>query len=244
MRVVSYEPLCRKITMTKDKNQQDHDNLIALLPWFVNQTLDEHQMDIVSAHLEYCDECQSEVQFLSAMSETVKTDAQTSYRENASVEKNLRDVMARIDSDDLHPKPTTNGISIFQQVLKRITAFIPAGPTSFQGATAIAGVLVAVLGFQLYYGQTNDDYSVLSSSEVNNSAIRLSIELEPSMGRNEAHTKMRALFDRHGQEIGIEDGANGAYIIEIKDAMQIEALNELVLDLNYQTSVTRVEILP
>ncbi len=42
-------------------NEQPHEALVKLLPWYVNGTLDESESHIVAEHVEHCDECAEEV---------------------------------------------------------------------------------------------------------------------------------------------------------------------------------------
>ncbi len=230
--------------MSNDIKQQHHDEIIELLPWFVNQTLDEKQMSVVSDHLTDCEFCQSEVEFLGAMNQTMQADAQTSYREQASVDKSLNDVMARIDNDVIHAKSKANQGSFLRSMVNRISDFLVSMPTGMQGGTAIAGIVVAVMAFQFYQGSPNDEFSVLSSSSINESAIRLSIEVASSMDQDEAKSAIQVLFDRHQQEIDISKTANGTYTIEISGSLEVDELNALVLDLNDQALVRHVELIP
>ena len=37
--------------------KSDHDNVLALLPWFVNESLSDRERDLVQVHLAECAEC-------------------------------------------------------------------------------------------------------------------------------------------------------------------------------------------
>ena len=49
----------------------NHSEIIELLPWYANQTLDENERKAVETHLSECAECASEVKSLSAMKKAV-----------------------------------------------------------------------------------------------------------------------------------------------------------------------------
>ncbi|HEY6251822.1 MAG TPA: zf-HC2 domain-containing protein [Candidatus Angelobacter sp.] len=49
----------------------NHDQIIELLPWYANQTLEEDERQAVEAHLAGCSECAKEMENLSAMRKAV-----------------------------------------------------------------------------------------------------------------------------------------------------------------------------
>jgi hypothetical protein len=48
-----------------------HQEIIELLPWYVNATLDQQERDLVASHLEGCSECAKEVRSLTAIRKAV-----------------------------------------------------------------------------------------------------------------------------------------------------------------------------
>lgn len=47
--------------MTDARNISRHDEVVLLLPWFVNGTLDADERELVEAHLQRCERCRAEV---------------------------------------------------------------------------------------------------------------------------------------------------------------------------------------
>ena len=64
----------------------EHDEVFALLPWFVNRTLEDKKKPAVVRHLESCRDCQREVQFLETLHKSVESDARDNHRLHADVE--------------------------------------------------------------------------------------------------------------------------------------------------------------
>lgn len=56
-----------QLSMTNDQHPDE------LLPWFVNQSLSDHEREQVEVHLQSCSRCQQEVDFLRNVREEVKT---------------------------------------------------------------------------------------------------------------------------------------------------------------------------
>ena len=46
-----------------------------LLPWYVNETLDDHERERVRAHLESCEDCQQDLELLSRLQNAVRTES-------------------------------------------------------------------------------------------------------------------------------------------------------------------------
>jgi len=229
--------------MPIDNNEQ-HREIMELLPWFVNQTLDEQQSKIVSDHLEHCEECQGEVKLLETMNAMTRSEAESNYHQHADIDKDLINVMDRIDASESKSQSTNREASFFSLQLEKISEFLAVSPTGLRFGTAIAGLLVVVLGFQFYQEQSSDDYSVLSSSELDQNSIRLSIKTSLSNDRSDAQMEIRQLIEKHGTVIAIDSKRDGEFVAIVKDDIDVNELVDIVTELEDKESIKRVEIIP
>ena len=52
-----------------------HDAVTELLPWYVNDTLDESERDLVREHISICEDCRENVELLSQVQHAVRTES-------------------------------------------------------------------------------------------------------------------------------------------------------------------------
>jgi hypothetical protein len=74
-----------------------HQEILELLPWFVNGTLNEHEQSIVNDHLKGCLECNHEVEVLMATSQVFHT---TSESWADSIDQARSDFLQQLDADN------------------------------------------------------------------------------------------------------------------------------------------------
>lgn len=58
--------------MNQIQQTVDHDQLVELLPWYVNGTLDESERGLVQRHIENCAECRDDVEMLAETSRAIR----------------------------------------------------------------------------------------------------------------------------------------------------------------------------
>ncbi len=61
--------------MKQLKVTHEHDAIVQLLPWYVNDTLDEFEMDLVRTHIDSCEECHDNIELLSRVQQVVRIDS-------------------------------------------------------------------------------------------------------------------------------------------------------------------------
>ncbi len=61
--------------MKQAMRPQDHDHIAELLPWFVNETLDEQERLLVEDHLRICESCRTDLELLSHLQQSVQQDS-------------------------------------------------------------------------------------------------------------------------------------------------------------------------
>ena len=83
--------------MTAQRNieNQDHDNVWELLPWYVNEGLSPQEVSQVETHLKDCPACQSEMERCQELSLSVKTNQQDEWTPSAP---HFAKVLANVDA--------------------------------------------------------------------------------------------------------------------------------------------------
>ncbi len=225
-------------------NNPEHDEIFSMLPWYVNRTLEADQRKRVFEHIGQCDDCRCEIKFLETLNETVNDDAQDKYRMHVDVDRSLTSVMDRIDNDGQGQEMVSSGVSRLRDTLAGMFGFSTDTAFPQWGATAMAGLVVAVLGFQLYSGQSDDEYSVLSSPDTNSTSMRLSVEMSANGDQEQIRTRIQSELEQLGQSVDIQTDADGAYIIVLKESLSVSELSKLVEELESETQIERVEVIP
>ena len=229
---------------TQETTQSDHDEILSLLPWFVNQTLENDQKEAVMDHIQTCKLCQSEIEFLSSFRESVQQDAYRNYAEKTDVDQNLSSVMNRIDGKYDPVNAVLSSPSLLLRKLAGIFNLTFDSHSLRWSATALATLFVAFVGFQLFDGPSTDNYSVLSSSDIDRSSMRLSIEVNGSEDQDNARALIRMELNNLEQEADIERKDNNEYIVIFKDSVGVAELSKLTANLGKLNSIARIEILP
>ncbi len=231
--------------MTNQKASHfEHDELAAMLPWYVNKTLDEDDRRAVADHIKGCDECQREILDLQSLNEAIQSDAQMDYQRHTDIDKSLASVMSRIEAIPPQSSTTASEVGSIRQKFQHVVDLFSALTTPQWGATAVAGVLVAVIGSNVYFDQSDDDYSVLSASDIVDSSMRLAVEFSTANTEAQARSIIEAKSEALAQQIDIELSSNGVYTILLKEAVQADELRQLIVDLEKDGQIKKVQILP
>jgi len=127
------------------KETHDHDAIVQLLPWYVNDTLDEFESDLVRIHIDHCEECRSNIRLLSQVQQVVRTDSPAPLVPAPRLEK-LLDAIDSPEQDSSSGRrwPLFAAVASIVVVVA-VTALLlgqpgtdSASPTQFQTATSTA----------------------------------------------------------------------------------------------------------
>jgi hypothetical protein len=194
-----------------------HEEILEILPWFVNESLGEKERRRVLAHLQQCAECRSERDRLQALQQIV---AEEDGSDTADYQVPFRRLMNRIAVTE------TNRTSMGElQRRARIPRWAPW--------VGVAATLVAAL---LFVGVLNpgrqgpEEYRTLSSTtEAPGVPRRIALTFEQPI---KAETLRAALIET-GSNIVSGPDRNGTYIVEIRvppnttDSRFIQSLREI-----------------
>lgn len=190
---------------------------VAVLPWYLNNTLSTAERVAVSAHLQECLSCRTELEDLVRVNEHIRQAVGTGPLPSPDL---ARSVLSRVRQDahrteqirpDAHNRAQPSGlITQVDHWLRGL--FVPRWVP-----TAVAVLLIAQLGLltwsliRLPDGGSSD---TITSRGLNSPMTRLTIEFQPAASVQDIQNFLRTL---HGRII---DGptADGAYVIEIPAA--------------------------
>ena len=227
---------------SRNDKSLDHDEVVELLPWFANGTLESSESAMVSRHVETCEECQQELQFLSSLNDTVQDDARMNVSEHADVELNLSAVLDRIDSAGHQRSVSSASLSSISRRVIRYLESLSLFPGLRWAGAALACGLVVALGLQFNTNRATDDYTVLSSSNEDRASMRLFVHFLPGTEETEAQAIVdSALRQIEGEENAVMTPSDDTISIIFTGDMQAGALSTLMNDLENHSLIERVE---
>jgi len=103
---------------------QTHTEVFELLPWWVNKSLTKKQHERVAAHIEKCDTCRQEIHLLATLDEQIVADATQSYSNHANIDRDLKKVLKRIDSDISNTEPVSIGSNWVEKLSNFISSLL------------------------------------------------------------------------------------------------------------------------
>lgn len=223
---------------TLNRNQQEHDEVLELLPWQLNNTLNAEESERVLAHLNQCAACQQEAELL-----TTALDAANTYAPADNIAEDKFDtVMARIEQaeaaeNSAHATPVHVGLGRkFSALWQDISANM--GFNAGWTAAVTAGLLVAVFGFQFL--PTNDApyETVFTAPTGNESPLVLRVQFKDAMTRAEA----KQLLESSGVEFTLAQEDTINYVVSLPHDAPVTALNTLLQALSTDAKIANVEV--
>jgi anti-sigma factor RsiW len=150
-----------------DNPAASHDAVLMMLPWYVNKTLQDAELNAVKRHLTVCAECNRELLSLQRLSVAVKqavafnTDSQASFSH----------LKARIQANAGQPQPQPTATVIrpnqWRNAIKKLTAIkIPQPALALAAAVLLAVLLPRVFSVNPIL---HEGYQTLSNSKTTES---------------------------------------------------------------------------
>ena len=194
--------------MTNSDNQHDkHIDVIEMLPWFANGSLEEHERQRVQQVIDTCVACKNELEQLQLLQRSVAS-AEIAVPAAAP---GLRSMMSRIESENAVVDPDR---SLRTQRLTDWFAdwFNPA----LGMAIAASLVLVVVILNQDSGSQAGATYSVLSS-EKSDSGVRFLVKMSDATSPVDTQSLLEAALQT--DNLRVEASTNNSYIVVIPDTL-------------------------
>ena len=205
---------------------KEHQNIIELLPWYVNRTLSTDEHNLVEKHISLCPSCQQEVEF-------IQTTLEAANDFDASVitpsDDKFNAIMQRIEAHDdeqpesNEPQPqSTAPLRWFQKPQIAIAA-------SFLGA------MLMLYWNSSYFPDESANYQVLTSADPN--AIGLRVIFQDNTSKADAEN----ILNKADSRFSLSD-THPAYTVSLPDDYDVIKISELIKNLNSNPQVSDVNI--
>ena len=173
----------------------EHEHVCQLIPWYVNGTLGEHEMDQVSRHVADCPKCALEVDKEVEIAKQMRSDPP----ELAMLMDRQGDTLHNLQSR-LHTPPG--------QFLARHSAGVPR----WAQWPALAATLLVAVAAGFFAGRTTDDttYTLMTSPQTGNGPV-VQVIFQPTANEYDLR---QLLIDSGGKLLG-NPSTKGVYRIEL-----------------------------
>ena len=178
-----------------------HEEILEILPWFINETLGEKERDLVMVHLSECPECRKERDQLQGVEAFVKGMGQPVADYRFSYHK----LLSRIEEAERN-RESTAGLD---------AALRPRNWMPFAGIAASLAFVVALVGtFQpslLPQADSTDFRTLTTQTQTRGVSRRVALTFEQPM---QAMTIREVLIETHSNIVSGPD-EKGAYVVEV-----------------------------
>jgi hypothetical protein len=190
-----------------------HQEVIELLPWYVNATLSEPERRDVNEHLASCTPCQAELEQLNAVQLAVVESAEELP---APSESRLKQAMAQIDELERARQPARARSASWWSVLKdrvgdALLGWCGPMPNFARAVVAAQFLLIVGLAGGLGYSLWNRQFSTLSGTAQNTGGAKIAVRFNESI----TEAQLRQLLKEIRGKIVDGPSALGIYTIEV-----------------------------
>jgi hypothetical protein len=196
-----------------------HPELIELLPWYANATLDNAERQAVEEHLAGCPECVSELEHLMAMRQATLELADETPEPSPFL---LNRALARIEDHERTQAPVRRATVSFRE---RVTAWWPWSPFFMRAALATQFAIMLALGTVAVYQHNHPQTIYITSSgnsgEPTGAGAKISVMFSPDATEREISI---ALGEIHGTII---DGPTAQSLYTVQLQMRPEQTSEI-----------------
>lgn len=228
----------------KSINTDEHDTVLALLPWEANGTLASDQRPRVAAHLAHCASCRGELDLLER---SFAVASRAPRVEAATIDAGWRRMTSRLDQDEARRNATKAERAGWRQAVEQALGWLrPASGWGLAGSAAavaaVAAVVAIVVGTPLLNPSERDaaPYRVLTSAP-NGSAetalllrVRFKADTSPAL-------LTQWLVDAHTPTT-LRRESGSQYLVELPPPADFQALNHVFEQLSRRAEVEDVQI--
>ena len=214
----------------RDRNmssERRHEEVWKLLPWYVNETLDDHERDSVEQHLRGCTRCQEEVARCHKIATTVR---RTEDIPASSASEQFSHLMARIDTEQGQSQTEHGRQHKRPSRIAGLSASINRMSWSVRLALAVQSALILLLsGVLVWQASSSSDplYQTLSNPAQSNPQAVMRMRL--IFAEDTMEKEIRTLLLDLGGRIVNGPSPIGAYTVEVSLSSALSELNVKLL---------------
>jgi hypothetical protein len=221
-------------------NLDEHEAVLALLPWEANGTLAGEQRPRVAAHLAHCALCRGELELLER---SFALASRTPRVEAATIDAGWRRMTARLEQDDA--RRAKNKPFGWRHALEQAFGKLrPASGWGFAGpAFAAAAVAAIVVGYPLLTPSADDaaPYRVLTSAP-NGNAAEAALQLRVKFKANTSPALLAQWLVDARTPTTLRRESASQYLVELPPPADFQAMNRVFEQLSRRAEVEDVQI--
>lgn len=219
-------------------NTDEHDTVLALLPWQANGTLAGDQRPRVAAHLASCAWCRGELDLLER---SFAIASRAPRVEAATIDAGWRRMTARLDQDEARRAEVER--FGWRHAMQQALGWLR--PTSGWGlagsAAAVAALVAMVAGYPLQKPAEDDArYRVLTSAP--NSSAETALQLRVKFKRETAPALLTQWLGEARTPTTLRRESASQYIVELPPPADFQAMNRVFEQLSRRAEVEDVQI--
>ncbi|MEC4750485.1 zf-HC2 domain-containing protein [Methylomicrobium sp. Wu6] len=207
-----------------------HHDIMLLLPWYVNKTLDDAELRAVENHLKVCSTCKREIAELNKLSLAIKQ-AATIDDPQASFSR-LRARMHR--GGDRKEQMTTSMRS--RQGKRKFNFVLPIFP--YRAIAALALCILSIPAYFIVARQFENSYRTLAASEI---PVAHDNEIRVVFSESADSRQRKSVIDSIAGEIVEGPNTLGVYLIRLKPALATRQVLETLATLRKNSQVIFAE---
>lgn len=219
-----------------NENLSVHAQVALLVPWYVNDTLDADEKNLVASHIDQCETCRNEVRFLTSVEQA----ASNGQDVHAIAHNGLAKVLQRIDEVDVQENKRTSKV---ENYLARVRESFQVYWLRSPLITAIVPVIALAVVVALMWSSSSihePAYQTLTNDQLGDQdAVKIHITLSNSADIVALQHLISSLVDG---EIRVYASATDGYLVELPSGTGPDEVLSLVERLKVISAITNAEL--
>jgi hypothetical protein len=222
-------------------NMNEHETVLALLPWEANGTLAGDQRPRVAAHLAHCALCRGE---LALLERSFAIASRAPRVEAATIDAGWRRMTSRLEQDDARRHAKAEPLGWHHALAQALGWLRPTSGWGLAGsAAAVAAVVAMVVGYPLLSSSERDaaPYRVLTSAP-NGGAAETALLLRVKFKGNTSPALLTQWLVDARTATTLRRESASQYLVELPPPADFQAMNRVFEQLSRRAEVEDVQI--